>query len=69
MPGTSCLALIACLLLPAGCGGTLYLAMNGTSPRPPAEVFDCVRQQIPVLGFDQASLDVDAQRLTARKND
>ena len=63
------LALGASLLLPAGCGGTLYLAMNGTSPRPPVEVFDCVRTQIPTLGFAQTSLDLDEHRVTARKFD
>jgi hypothetical protein len=67
--GTSYLALGAALLLPAGCAGTLYLAMNGTSPRPPAEVFDCVRTQIPVLGFTQTSFDLEDHRITARKFD
>jgi hypothetical protein len=65
----SCLALGAALLLPAGCSGTLYLTTTGTSPRPPAEVFDCVRAQIPVLGFTQTSFDVDEHRVTAKKFD
>src|SRR5712692_7751526 len=65
----SYLALSAALLLPAGCGGTLYLAINGTSPRPPVEVFDCVKTQIPVLGFTQTSLDLEDHRITARKFD
>lgn len=63
------LALSAALLLPSGCGGTLYLAVNGTSPRPPVEVFDCVRTQIPVLGFTQTSFDLEEHRITARKFD
>lgn len=69
MRRTSCLALGASLLLPAGCGGTLYLAINGTSPRPPVEVFDCVRTQIPVLGFTQTSIDPEEHRITARRFD
>jgi len=65
----SCLALTAFLLLPAGCGGTLYLAINGTSPRPPVEVFDCVKSQILALGYTQSSIDVEEHRITARKYD
>ena len=63
------MALGAFLLLPAGCGGTLYLAVNGTSPRPPLEAFDCVRTQLPVLGFTQTSVDIEEHRITARKFD
>jgi hypothetical protein len=55
------------VLLSVGCGSTLYLAVKGMSPRPPAEVFDCVQKQIPVLGYDQTSMDAEAHRLTARK--
>jgi hypothetical protein len=65
----SLLGLIVFLLLPAGCAGTLYLAVNGTSPRPPVEVFDCVKGQIPVLGYTQTSIDVEGHRITARKYD
>ena len=65
----ACVAACASLLLPAGCGGTLYLAINGTSPRPPVEVFDCVKSQILVLGYTQTSSDVEAHRITARKYD
>jgi hypothetical protein len=65
----SCLAVTGLVLLLAACGGTLYLTMNGTSPRPPAEVFDCLKSQIPLLGYTQTSFDADAQRLTAQKRD
>jgi hypothetical protein len=65
----SCLPLTAFLLLSSGCGGTLYLSMNGTSPRPPVEVFDCLKGQIPVLGYTQTSMDTDEHRLTAQKRD
>lgn len=63
------LGLTACLLLSAGCGSTLYLAIKGTSPRPPVEVFDCVRNQILVLGYKPESTDTDEHRITARKYD
>jgi len=65
----SSLALSASLLLPAGCASTLYLTINGTSPRPPVEVLDCVRTQIPVLGYTQTSFDVEDHRISARKFD
>ncbi len=65
----SCLALTAVLLLPAGCGSALYLAVKGTSPRPPAEVFDCVKRQFLVLGYTQDSFDMEAHRISARKYD
>lgn len=63
------LLLTAFLLLPTGCASTLYLAVNGTSPRPPVEVFDCVKGQILVLGYSQTSFDVQEHRITARKDD
>jgi hypothetical protein len=60
---------VSLLLLAAGCGGTLYLAANGRSPRPPVEVFDCVKGQVPVLGYTQTSIDVEDHRITARRYD
>jgi hypothetical protein len=57
------------LLLAVGCGGTLYLAANGKSPRAPAEVFECVKVQVPALGYTQTSIDVEDHRMTARKYD
>jgi len=66
---SSGLGLSAAVLLSVGCGSTLYLAANGRSPRPPVEVFDCVKSQIPVLGYTQTSIDVENHRITARKYD
>ena len=63
------LVLTVFLLLPAGCGSTLYLTMKGTSPRPPAEVSDCVKSQLKVLGYTLTSVDVKDQRISARKSD
>jgi hypothetical protein len=56
-------------VLSAGCAGTLYQTIGGTSPRPPVEVFDCVRAQLPVLGYTLTSVDNDEHRVTARKYD
>ena len=66
---SSRLGLSAAVLLSVGCGSTLYLAVNGTSPRPPVEVFDCVKSQILVLGYTQSSIDVEGHRITGRKYD
>jgi len=57
------------VLLSAGCAGTLYQTSGATSPRPPVEVFDCVRAQIPVLGYTLTSVDNEEHRVTARKYD
>ncbi len=57
------------MLLSAGCGSTLYLVANGASPRPPAEVFDCARDQVLALGYKLESADTDEHRITARKDD
>ena len=63
------LVLAAFLLLPVGCGGTLYVTMKATPPRPPDEVVDCVKSQLKVLGYTPSSIDVKDQRITARKSD
>lgn len=66
----SCVSwLSAAALLSAGCGGTLYLATEGRSPRPPVETFECVQGRLPVLGYTQTSNDVESHRITARKYD
>jgi hypothetical protein len=64
-----CLALTALLLLPAGCSGTLYLTIRGKSPREPKDVLECAKSQIPLLGYNQTSIDVEGHRITARKYD
>lgn len=63
------LAPIALALLSSACSATLYLALNGKPASQPAEVFECVKQQIPVIGYSQASLDSEAQRVRAFKYD
>lgn len=57
------------MLLSAGCGSTLYLTADGRSPRTPVEVFDCVKNQIPALGYTQTSIDVENHRIIARQYD
>jgi hypothetical protein len=57
-------------LLTTACGGgqmtSSYLA---ASPSPTPDVFACVRKQLKVNKFDQSSIDVNENRLTARKYD
>lgn len=62
-------ALIVLAMLPSACSATLYVSLNGKPARQPAEVFECVKQQIPGLGYAQASVDAEAYRVRALKYD
>lgn len=63
------MSVLAACALPGGCGSTFYLTTERASARAPAEVFQCVTTEVPALGYTQASIDVDARRITARKYD
>jgi hypothetical protein len=57
-------------LLIAGCaGGQMTSSYMAASPSPTPDVFACVRGQLKANRFDQTSIDVDENRLTARKYD
>jgi hypothetical protein len=56
-------------LLTAGCGGQMTSSYMAASPSPTPDVFACVRGQLKANRFDQTSIDVDDNRLTARKYD
>jgi hypothetical protein len=56
-------------LLTAGCGGQMTSNYMAASPSPTPNVFACVRGQLKANRFDQTSIDVDENRLTARKYD
>jgi hypothetical protein len=57
-------------LLTAGCaGGQMTSSYMAASPSPTPNVFACVRGQLKANHFDQTSIDVDENRLTARKYD
>lgn len=64
-----------CMILPAvafaiGCSGVSYTnTATASMPTPAADVFGCLRQQLPVIGFTQSSIDTDDHRLTARRYD
>jgi hypothetical protein len=54
-------------LLFAGCaGGQMTSSYMAASPSPIPDVFACVRGQLKANRFDQTSIDVDENRLTAR---
>jgi hypothetical protein len=57
-------------LLTAGCaGGQMTSSYMAASPSPTPDVFACVRGQLKANRFDQTSIDVNDNRLTARKYD
>jgi hypothetical protein len=62
------IAFKSALLLLAGCaGGTQYVVVNGTSPAAPPDAFECVRNQLKTLGWQQTSVDINDRRVTAKK--
>jgi hypothetical protein len=58
------------IVLAAGCvGGQMTSSYTAASPAPTPDVFACVRGQLKANKFDQTSIDVNDNRLTARKYD
>jgi hypothetical protein len=59
------LLIVACT---AGCaGGQMTSSYMAATPAPTPDVFACARGQLKANRFDQTSIDVDENRLTARK--
>jgi hypothetical protein len=57
-------------VLTAACvGGQMTSSYTAASPSPTPDVFACVRKQLKVNKFDQTSIDVADNRLTARRFD
>lgn len=57
-------------LLTAGCaGGQMTSSYLAASPSPTPDVFACVRRQLKPIHFEQTSIDVNDNRLTARHYD
>ncbi|MGH7539053.1 MAG: hypothetical protein ACREMF_10475 [Gemmatimonadales bacterium] len=62
--------LLGLAVLGIGCGGrSLTVAVTAATPTPVPDVFSCVRASLQPIGYRQSSLDVDAHRVTARRND
>ncbi|HEY7611519.1 MAG TPA: hypothetical protein VH764_00885 [Gemmatimonadales bacterium] len=68
MRSRACLAALLTLL---GCGGNAPYAttLTASSPSPAPDVIQCARDQLKTIQFVQSSIDVESQRLTARKYD
>jgi len=61
--------LVALCMLAACNNAPLARTLTATSPSPAPDVFQCARDQLKVIRFDQSSIDLEAQRLTARRYD
>jgi|SRR5438477_12741593 len=67
MRSPACLVTI-CLL--AACSNApMTTSLTAASPSPAPDVFACARGQLKAIDFDQTSLDLKDQRLTARRID
>jgi hypothetical protein len=63
-------ACLVALCLLAGCtNAPLARTLITTSPSPAPDVFQCARNQLKAVKFTQSSIDLDAQRVTARRYD
>ena len=67
MRSPACLVALVALL---GCGNAPYATtLTAASPAPAPDVFQCARNQLKTIRFDQSSIDVEDRRVTARKYD
>jgi hypothetical protein len=61
---------IVAICLLTGCSNApLGRTLTATSPSPAPDVFQCARNQLKAVKFVQNSIDLDAQRITARRYD
>jgi hypothetical protein len=67
MRSPACLAALA--LLAACSNPPLATTLTAASPSPAPDVFQCAREQIKALEFDQSSIDTRELRLNARRFD
>ena len=67
MRSSACLAALG--LLAACSNAPLATTLTASSPSPAPDVFQCVRNQIKALEFDQSSIDVNEHRLNAKRYD
>jgi len=61
--------LVATCLLGACSNAPLATTLTAASPSPAPDVFQCARGQLKAIKFDQSSIDLQDQRLTARRYD
>jgi hypothetical protein len=61
--------LVATGLLGGCANAPLGMTLTAASPSPAPDVFQCARAQLKTIQFDQSSLDLNEQRVTARRYD
>ncbi len=61
--------MVAICLSGACSNAPLATTLTAASPSPVPDVFQCARGQLKAIGFDQSSIDVNDQRLNARRFD
>jgi hypothetical protein len=61
--------LFAGALLLSGCSQRLSTSVSTSTSAGPEDTFDCVRKQLPELGYKQSSIDVDEHRMSGVKID
>jgi hypothetical protein len=61
--------LFAGALLLSGCSQRLSPAVSTSTSAGPEDTFDCVKKQLPELGYKQSSIDVEERRMSGVKID
>lgn len=61
--------LVAICLLGGCTNAPLATTLTAASPLPAPDVFQCARDHLKTIRFDQSSIDLNDQRLTARRYD
>jgi hypothetical protein len=61
--------LFATLLFLPGCAQRFAAASSGRTSLAPEDAFDCIKRELPKLGYKQSSLDVSEHRITGTKYD
>ena len=61
--------LLATLLLLPACAQRYAAATSGSTSLGPEDAFDCVKRELPKLGYRQSSFDTGERRITGNKYD
>jgi len=61
--------LVATLLLLPACAQRYAAPTNGSTSLAPEDAFDCIKRELPKLGYRQSSFDTGEHRITGNKYD
>jgi hypothetical protein len=61
--------LLATFLFIPACAQRYPAAINGSTSLAPEDAFDCIKRELPKLGYRQSSYDTGEHRITANKYD